>query len=325
MSLASSFLGATLLGSLLSLLQSVPWSSIFLLTQCFGIRLYTLRDREVCLRVQRRLRWASHTTDASKLAGYSAGRWYFLCLSVTPGDSGDRFELWMVATAASYEALTTDDPAALQPPVTAPQEPGGAPAPAAAPPPLKKQLQIFARTGSYFSVWFRKRKISIDAVQPRPAQEQILGEIEALYKQKKHAVVYVHGPPGTGKSMLGPLLAFRLNGSYCNTLKPWQPGDTLAELYNESEASEEKPLIVSFDEFDGALVRIHTGIEPHKHLPTLISDKASWNHFLDEIGRGMYPHLVLLLTSNRGPDFIRSLDPSYIREGRVNLVAALPA
>ena len=44
---------------------------------------------------------------------------------------------------------------------------------------------------------------------------------------------------------------------------------------------------------------------------------------LDEIGRGLYPHIVLLLTSNRDPDFIRSLDPSFIREGRIDLTLAV--
>jgi hypothetical protein len=45
---------------------------------------------------------------------------------------------------------------------------------------------------------------------------------------------------------------------------------------------------------------------------------------LDEIQRGMYPNIILLLTSNKTPDFIRSLDPSYIRDGRVDLTFEMP-
>ena len=37
----------------------------------------------------------------------------------------------------------------------------------------------------------------------------------------------------------------------------------------------------------------------------------------------MYPNTILLLTSNRGPEFVRALDPSYIREGRVDLILEL--
>jgi hypothetical protein len=29
------------------------------------------------------------------------------------------------------------------------------------------------------------------------------------------------------------------------------------------------------------------------------------------------------MTANRGPEFVRSLDPSYIRAGRVNLIEEL--
>jgi hypothetical protein len=33
----------------------------------------------------------------------------------------------------------------------------------------------------------------------------------------------------------------------------------------------------------------------------------------------MYPNIILIITSNRGPKFIESLDPSYIRKGRVDV------
>jgi hypothetical protein len=120
------------------------------------------------------------------------------------------------------------------------------------------------------------------------------------------------------------MLTERLKGSYCNTLKPWQPGDALGSLHNEVEPTAEAPLIVAFDEVDGVLVRLHTGaILPHKSFPTEIIDKASWNQFLDNIHRGMFPHLIVVMTSNRGPEFVRALCPSYLREGRVDMVFEL--
>jgi len=94
----------------------------------------------------------------------------------------------------------------------------------------------------------------------------------------------------------------------------------VAALYSEVEPTAEQPLIIAFDEFDDPLVKIHAGIPPHKSLPISIHDKPSWNHMLDEIQRGMYPHLLVILTSNKTPEFIREIDPSYIREGRVDLI-----
>jgi hypothetical protein len=75
-----------------------------------------------------------------------------------------------------------------------------------------------------------------------------------------------------------------------------------------------------FDEFDIPLQKIHAGILPHAKLPIQIANKNGWNQLMDEIHIGIYPYIIILLISNRAPDFVRSLDPSYIREGRVDLV-----
>lgn len=313
-SLLTSAAAMAVLSALGPLMQCIPWHMLLLPLQLLGLHHYLLHDREICLRLQRKLRWSSHTTDTNKPCGYSIGSSYILYLEVSPSDEGDQYSGWLFGTPAAFNALTTADvpapPAPLEEGETAP--------------PQRSSICIYTRGGSYYSVWFRKRTVTIDSVQPRPQQLALIEQIEATFKKQRHCVAYIHGPPGSGKSMLGPLLAIRLNAAYCNTLKPWQPGDTLAELYGEAETSHEKPLIVSFDEIDTALLRIHGGIEAHKSLTTLITDKSSWNHFMDEIARGMYPNLIILLTTNRAPEFIRELDPSYIRPGRIDLELELP-
>jgi hypothetical protein len=120
--------------------------------------------------------------------------------------------------------------------------------------------------------------------------------------------------------MVGILVANEFSSYFCNTLKPWQPGDTIGILLTEVEPTPQKPLILVFDEIDLTLTRIHKGIPPHKECPISVSDKSGWNHMLDSIQRGMYPNLILILTSNRSPEFIEELDPSYIRKGRVDLI-----
>jgi hypothetical protein len=300
-------LAGFLSGVALTVFNAVPWVAVFMLTQLFGVRLYTLRDKETCQRVQRRLVRSSHVADGGRGYGISVGRWYYASVSVTRCEEGDRYEVWMIASAASFEALTAEEVA-----VVAPVEGGSEPPPTAS-------LAVIERTGSYYNVWWRKRRITMPT-EPRADQLAVIDHIVAHQKRVGHTVALLHGPPGTGKSMIGVLLASRLGGTYCNTLRPWQPGDTLAGLYEEAEPTAEKPLVVVFDEVDSALVAIHAGVPPHKALPILTGDKPGWNRFLDEIGRGMYPHLVLLLTTNRSPEFIRGLDPSYIREGRVNTI-----
>ena len=150
-------------------------------------------------------------------------------------------------------------------------------------------------------------------------QQIIVDEIKLYFHKHRFCVAYIYGPPQTGKSMVGILVASQLGGVFCNTLKPWQPGDSLGMLYTDVEPKVNKPLVIVFDEFDSTILRIHENtIQPHKHLPTSIIDKSGWNHTLDEIQRGMYQDVILILTSNKSPDFINALDTSYIRQGRVD-------
>jgi SpoVK/Ycf46/Vps4 family AAA+-type ATPase len=179
------------------------------------------------------------------------------------------------------------------------------------------KITVLDRSGTFGNVWYRRR--TRDAKDVAMGQQDIIVKtIIEDYMKRMHTVAYIHGNPGTGKSMIGILIANEFCSYFCNTLKPWQPGDSMSGLITEAEPTPQKPLIVVFDEADQVLVRIHEGIPPHKNMPTAVSDKSGWNHLLDSIQRGMYPNVILLLTGNNGPAFINELDPSYIRKGRVD-------
>jgi tRNA 2-selenouridine synthase SelU len=95
-------------------------------------------------------------------------------------------------------------------------------------------------------------------------------------------------------------------------------------ICSEIEPSRERPLIVVFDEFDGPLQRVHeNSIESHKKTPIAVQDKQGWNRMLDDLSRGLYPHVILILTTNKSPKHFNAMDRSYIRTGRVDLVSEL--
>jgi hypothetical protein len=287
----------------------IPWAVLFLLIKPFGVRMYYLKKREECSRIQKRIQgWCTHTTDGGKGYGYSFGYWYAVSVSILDGECGSNYTVYMIATETSFAALTKemedeieeDEPLVSTSCVS------------------KRKINVYERTGSYMNMWLRRRER--DATdEPKPQQEAVVKSIIAHHKKHRHTVVYIHGPPCTGKSMIGVLVANEFGGSFCNTLKPWQPGDTIAMLHSEVEPTYSKPIVLTFDEIDTAIVKIHKGIEPHPKIPTSVADKAGWNHMLDEVQRRMYPDLIIIMTSNRSPQFINQLDPSYLRSSRVNL------
>ena len=317
---AYSFWTMFLSGVALNLWSAVPWTVLFLFIRWTGVRLYVLNDRDVCRRIQRRVTNTSHMSDDNKSYGYAVGYWYLMDISIEDNNGDITYCIWMIATVASHKRLTAD----LREAGSSSDEDSDSDEGASK---KTKPLLVYERNGSYNNLWYRERKVGA-GFEPRDEQTTILTAVTELVEARKrgHATVFLHGPPGTGKSMIGVLLAEAMGGVYCNTLKPWEPGDTLGSLHSQVEPSAEKPLIVCFDEFDGPLMAIHgRSIERHKNIPTAVADKEGWNRFLDEISRGMYPHTILLLTSNRGPEFVRALDPSYIREGRVDLILELAA
>jgi hypothetical protein len=301
-----------------ALWTAVPWTAAFILVRRYKFRIYTLSKPDECKRVQRRVQdFSSHTTDNGKGYGWAFGYWYIIHMEV---DHDGNSTVWMIASEHSHNELTKDlddddneEPKENKIILPLPVDTKNT-----------KKLHIYDRRGNYNSFYYRKRSIKSLGFLPKPEQAVIMEEIKTVYQQKGRGVFFIHGPPNTGKSIIGLLLAEYYGGSYSNTFSPWQPGNTLTDLTDEIDLVREKPLIVAFDEVDVALLRIHESTIPdHKNVPTLIQDKTGWNRFLDNFQRGLFPYLILLMTSNKSPEFISSLDTSYLRKGRIDGVFEL--
>lgn len=187
-----------------------------------------------------------------------------------------------------------------------------------------KELIIWERYGSYFYLQYSKRSFDVSDFIPRPEQSTVIDEILEFYEKNKYCVALIHGKQGCGKSMIPLLLGKKITKKdheihFCDTFKPTDPGDQFSNLYNRIGPTKESPLIVVLEEFDIMVLKLHNGaIAQHRHMPSNIFDKTSWNQFFDRFDRKFYPWVILVLTSNRTPEFINDLDPSYIRDGRIN-------
>jgi len=306
------FLSIGLVGIAYSLFQTIPWTILYIPLRWCGIRVYTLSNRLECQRIQRRTRlWSSHTTDFNRGFGYTFGKWYIAYINEVDGDP----TVWIMTTQECFNKLTkcsSDDVTEEEEEETVDEETGDI---IEAQP---KYLRIFEKSGNYGRVYYNVREHKHFELTPRPSQEEILQDLLGLYATKKFIVAFIHGPPSTGKSILGLLLAHHFKSAYTNAFSPWEPGDTMSNLMEEAQPTKERPLIISFDEIDIPLTNIHAGIPTHPKVSISVHDKVSWNRFFDNFQRGLYYNVILLLTSNKNPDYFIGMDRSYMKPERID-------
>lgn len=313
---------------LTAMIQHIPWTICFLWLKSVGLYLYVIQNAEDCKRIQKRVgRWCTHSTEDHRGFGYAIGRWYILSITLDRSEYGNYYDVWMIATRASFERL-------MEKSVREENEPGvsssleedasSTSTLAAAEPAVQatSTLQIARRSGSYFNPFYRVRDITLRLPTPWRGQDIIVNDVLEVYRRQRHASTYIHGHPGTGKSTIGLLLAQKIRGVYYNHFRPWEPNESLATVYNEIDPSEDRPLVLAMDEIDEAITLMDQHLIPRNNkLPIAITDRNGWNTMLDEIGMGLYPYTIVVCTSNTPPD--RLPDLSYVRAGRIDRIFPL--
>lgn len=306
-------IGNLIAGFLVQLLNQLPWNSIILYTlKKIAINKYYITDQNTVKRIQKRLSSKTDTTIDDKAYGCI---WDYKLLAYIYNNDNNDLIISLYCSKDTYETLIAETVSENTSSENTSQEVVEVP---------KQKIIIYERSGTYYNTYYNKRNVYIHSINCRPNQCDIISEIVNIYKKKTHVVSLIHGPPNTGKSTIGLLLAKELKGTYCNSLKPWLPNCTLNTLYAYVQPDENKPLIVVMDEFDVPLLNLHNGlIKPNKDMSTSMIDKCGWNTFFDDIQRGIYPYVIIVLTTNKSPDFINELDKCYIRSGRVDLIHEL--
>jgi hypothetical protein len=186
-------------------------------------------------------------------------------------------------------------------------------------------IQLYTRSGTYFYFEYTKRDLVCTHFSPREKQKKIMEKIIKHYKETNVCVAMISGKPGTGKSLIGFLLAKEFKSSFCKTYNPSNPRDTLENLYTKVNPTFDKPLIILLDEVDVIFKAIEDGtIQHHKTSPTEVYNKTTWNSLLDDINFPLHPFVILILTTNLSKKKVmEEYDKSYTRMGRINVYAKL--
>jgi DNA replication protein DnaC len=186
---------------------------------------------------------------------------------------------------------------------------------------------LYTRTGNFYNFSYKIDKIKCTDYLATDSQKTIINSVLEFYQRNNKCVIMVSGPPGTGKSSLGILIAKEVNGYLCETFNPTNPGDYLRTVRTQVNPTFKNPLILLLDEFDTLLYSIHKKqVALHENLPTEVYDKPTWNKLFDNIDHGIHPHLIVILTTNLTSKTIeKNFDLSFLRTNRVNIFVEISA
>ena len=298
-----------------SAIISIIWSFPFIFGQLLGLQFYIVTEDKV-LKLLKKMKKVSSLKRNDDPAGWVIGYPFIGYIYTTAGHHETNCELYLFTTK-KYFAEKLKEIEQINEPLVKTENP--------------ININIFERYGSYAELYYMRRTFNLDYFEPREEQKNIIDKIITSFEEKRNNVTILYGEKGTGKSMIPLLLAKELSKKYspeednlvkfCDTFKPTEPGDSFVCVYNRTSPTKNSPLILVIEEFDTIVHSIHHNmIVPHNMSPILIKDKPSWNQFFDRFDRKYYPWTIVILTTNVTPEFINSMDPSYIREGRIDSI-----
>lgn len=186
-------------------------------------------------------------------------------------------------------------------------------------------LKLYYRSGCYRSMYWMSRTIDISTLFPTERQSLLIEQIVDMYFSRKRGVtVFLHGPPGTGKTTLAMLLALHMNATFGKTCNPSEPADQFGTLIERIEPTPTKPHVQLFDEIDIMFNNVHNNkIKKHPEYPIEVFDKSTMNRFLDDLV--LNKNVIIICTSNQTKDWIdTNIDPCYLRQGRFHMYLTLP-
>jgi hypothetical protein len=317
----------------------ITWSLIFLISSIFGISIYKISGQKHLV-FMKDVKIASIWNN-DEPEGWIIGKWYIGYVHKTQSNRGDTSELLILCHKKYYNiniSKNEDDDATIA--ITNTTHTLHTANTFENNTNTNTNIKInkftfYERDGnSYYSLFYNNRRINCTSLTPRPYQQEIIETIHNDYitNMYNYTVVLLYGEPGKGKSMIPYfLIKWMLSNptnapikykkiSLVDTFNPIQPGDKFTSLYTKIAPTKDYPLIIVIEEIDIMLNAIHTNtVLQHRDIPIQITNKIDWNMFFDRFDKGLYPHIIFIMTTNKSANYFDELDISYMRKGRVNL------
>ena len=285
---------------------AVLWQILLLPFKLFGYQYYCISDVNTITVISKKIKYSIARNEQNEPIGFFID-FYCIGLITEKGHRENPYYLYCLCKEKQLtELLKNDDGVNIQTEDALQMD---------------NAIPLYIRKGNHFFLEYKKRNLICSKFIARKQQISVIDKIKNYYYKNNNCVAMISGSPGSGKSVIGILLAKELNGSLCKTYSPITPGDNIENIYNTVAPTKLNPLILLLDEFDVIIDDIHhKRVQMHKDIPIEVYNKITWNNLLDDISI-IYPYTILILTTNLNKSIIETYDKSYVRQHRVNIFA----
>lgn len=228
--------------------------------------------------------------------------------------------IYLIASSATYKQITEDKSTYFSPiSFVNDDAPGGAIATNSSDTIEPVQIKVFMRVGQFKNFYYSSIMMDMTHIEPIGEQETVMNSCLDIFKAKGRATIFIHGVSNAGKSSIGYLLAKQLNGYFCHSFNPTDPGDCFSTVLNEMKSRDydDRPIIIVLNEVDDIIKTFHETIVPqNREIPISVRNKLTWTTFLDDMV--FWKNVLFVMTSNTSKETIDTWDPAYLGKGRVH-------